>query len=195
MKVNRSYRKPSIPDHAKCVFEGVLFDIYQWEQKLYDGSTTIFEKATRADTVVVFPILGDGRVMFIDDEQPGRAVMRGAPAGRVDPGETPEEAARRELREETGMTCTKLVLYNEVQPVLKLDWVVYTYIAYGCTVVGEPEPDPGEKISLAPVTFDEMVHTTYDERNLDGTVFRMRVLEAELDPKKMEELKKLFAPQ
>jgi ADP-ribose pyrophosphatase len=195
MKVNRSYRKSTIPEHAKCVFGGVIFDVYQWEQELFDGTKTTFEKLVRPDTVVIFPVLEDGRIMLIEDEQPGRGALLGAPAGRLDPGETPEECAARELLEETGLKAQELVLFNEVYPVMKLDWCVYTFVAKGCVKVAEPHLDAGEKIKEHPVTFQELLDIPYDERNLDGSIFRMRVLEAKLDPTKMNELLKLFSSQ
>lgn len=44
MRIERPVSRQPIPDHAKCVFKGVIFDVYQWEQKLYNGTTTTFEK-------------------------------------------------------------------------------------------------------------------------------------------------------
>ena len=36
-----------IPPEAKCVFRGKIFDVYQWPQRLYDGSTATFEMLRR----------------------------------------------------------------------------------------------------------------------------------------------------
>lgn len=157
MKKDRSYRESTIPDNATCVFEGVIFDVYQWEQELYDGSKAIFERVTRPDTAVIFPVLEDGRIMLVEDEQPGRGPLLGAPAGRVEEGETPLECAIRELKEETGLEAMEVVLLFEVYPVLKLDWCVYTFIARGCRKVTEPHLDAGEKIIEHPVSFDELI--------------------------------------
>lgn len=88
MEIPRPKSKQPIPDHAKKVFSGVLFDTYQWEQKMYDGSTAVFEKLKRPDTVVVFPVLGDGTVVLTEQEQPGKEPFIGAAGGRVDEGET-----------------------------------------------------------------------------------------------------------
>lgn len=192
MKIDRTYRKSTIPPQAKCVFEGVIFDVYQWEQELFDGTKTIFEKGVRPDTVVIFPILTDGRIMLIEDEQPGRGALLGAPAGRLEEGETPEQCAARELLEETGLAAKEFVLFNEIQPVMKLDWCVYTFVAYGCEKVSDPHLDAGERIKEHPVTFQELIDLPYDERNLDGSVFRMQALNAKNDPTKMAELKKIF---
>jgi hypothetical protein len=40
-----------IPEHAKKVFAGKTFDVYHYEQKMFDGSTQIFEKLKRNHSV------------------------------------------------------------------------------------------------------------------------------------------------
>ena len=55
MEINRPQSKQPIPANAKKVFHGVIFDVYQWEQEMFDGTKEIFEKLKRPDTVVVFP--------------------------------------------------------------------------------------------------------------------------------------------
>lgn len=60
-----------IPPHAVRVFKGVIFDVYQWEQMLYDGSTTTFECLKRPDTVIVIPLAGE-MVYYAEQAQPGQ---------------------------------------------------------------------------------------------------------------------------
>ena len=50
----------------------------QWEQELFDGTMTTFEKLTRPDTVVVFPTLPDGKILLTEQEQPGKEPFVGA---------------------------------------------------------------------------------------------------------------------
>ena len=76
MEIKRPKSKQPIPDNAKKVFGGVLFDVYQWEQELFDGTKTIFEKLKRPDTVVVFPVLDDGKILLTEQEQPGNRFRR-----------------------------------------------------------------------------------------------------------------------
>src|ERR1700761_2937477 len=57
-------------EHSNKVFEGVRFDIYQWQQEMFDGSVATFEVAKRNDTIVVIPILDDERILAVRERQP-----------------------------------------------------------------------------------------------------------------------------
>lgn len=62
------------------------------------------------DGVVILPLGDDGRYVLIRQHRPARGrVSLEAPAGQIDPGETPEQAARRELLEETGCTADEMI--------------------------------------------------------------------------------------
>ncbi len=104
-----------LPPHAKRVFKGEIFDVYQWEQPLFDGTAALFEKLKRDDVVTVIPILPDGQILVADEEQPGHAPFLSLIGGRVEPGETPEAAAVRELSEEAGIEAEQLDLWYATQ--------------------------------------------------------------------------------
>ncbi len=76
--------KQPIPGNARLVFKGVIFDVYQWEQELFDGTKTTFEKLKRPDTVVVFPVLPNGKILLTKQEQPGKEPFIGATGGRAE---------------------------------------------------------------------------------------------------------------
>jgi ADP-ribose pyrophosphatase len=194
MDIQRPKSKQPIPDHAKRVFKGVIFDVYQWEQEMYDGTKAIFEKLKRPDTVVVFPVLPDGRILLTEQEQPGKEPFIGATGGRVDDGEEILAAAKRELLEESGYEAEEYVLWYAEQPVSKIDWVVCLFIAKGLKKVADINLDAGEKIKLKPVIFDEFIELgTSDEFSEKEIV--PKLLEAKFYPEKKEELRKLFNPK
>ena len=194
MDIERPKSKQPIPAHAKRVFSGRIFDVYQWEQEMFDGTTEIFEKLKRPDTVVVYPILPDGRIILTEQEQPGKEPFIGATGGRVDDGEEILEAAQRELLEESGYKAEKYILWDAQQPIGKIDWAIYTFIAKGLTKVTGPDLDPGEKITLKPVTFDEFLEMGEDGRFNEREIAH-KLREAKLNPEKKKEFRKLLSPE
>lgn len=193
MDIKRPISNQPLPDNAECVYKGKIFDVYQWQQPMYDGTTKTFEKLKRPDTVVVFPILDDGRILLTEQEQPGKKPFIGACGGRMDEGEDILEAAKREFLEETGYEAKEYVLWKAEHPASKIDWVVYFFIAKGCAKVSDQSLDGGEKIDLKPVTFDELLQIGRDGRFMEKEIIP-DLYEALLDPAKYAELKQLFAP-
>lgn len=192
MDIIRPVSKQPIPDNAKKVFKGVLFDVYQWEQEMFDGTKAVFEKLKRPDTVIVFPVTDDGKIILTKQEQPGKEPFIGAAGGRVDEGEDILAAAKRELLEETGYEASEFTLWDAQHPTSKIDWVVYTFIAKGIKKISEPHLDSGEKIVSYSVSFDEFIETGTGEKFSEKEIIN-RLYEAKLDPKKKEELRKLFS--
>ncbi len=195
MDINRPQSHQPIPPHAKRVHKGIMFDTYQWEQEMFDGSRAIFEKVKRPDTVVVFPVLPDGKIILTEQEQPGKSPFIGATGGRVDEGEDILEAAKRELLEESGYVAEEFILWDARHPVGKVDWVVYTFIAKGLKKVAEMNLDAGEKINLIEITLDELINMATNEKtNFAEQEIVMKLFEAKYNSEKKKELQALFKP-
>lgn len=192
MTISRPPSAQPIPPHAKCVFKGILFNVYQWEQADFNGKTQIFEKLTRPDTAVVIPLTPDGKIMYSLQEQPGKQPFFGLFGGRVDEGENVLEAAKRELREETGYEADEWMLFDAVQPTSKIDWCIYTFVAKGCRKTTEQHLDGGEKIDIHFASFEKFLEIA-TRHNFEEDQVKTKCLEALIDPKKMAELKKTLS--
>jgi ADP-ribose pyrophosphatase len=145
-----------IPPQAKCVFKGVIFDVYQWQQEMYDGTFETFEMLKRPNTIQVIPIVNN-KIILSQEQQPTKPLFTSFLGGRQEKGEDPLDAAKRELLEEAGMESNKWELYKLYEPFSKFEWAIYLYIARDCRTLSKQNLDPGEKISLHPVTFEEFV--------------------------------------
>ena len=178
MHVTRPTSKQPIPETAKKVFSGILFDVYQWEQKQYDGSVKTFEKVKRRDTVGVLAVTPEKKILLLEQEQPGTVPFLGTSGGIIDPGEDPFEAAKRELLEETGYTSDSWEFFEAVQPVSKIDWAIFTFIARDVQKVAEPRLDSGEKITLREVGWEEFLQVLLDARLRDHelVLYALRIL-------------------
>jgi hypothetical protein len=112
---NLGLHKP-MPNDAKNVFNGTIFSLWQWNQRLFDGSKQLFERATRSDVTHAVGVLPDGRILLTEDRQPHRKAVITPPGGKVEQGETPEEAVRREFMEETGYEIETLIPWHHYKP-------------------------------------------------------------------------------
>jgi ADP-ribose pyrophosphatase len=145
-----------IPPEAKLVFQGQIFDVYQWPQTMYDGQVATFEMLKRPNTVETICI-HDDKIIILDDEQPNRGARRSFVGGRVDPDDhNPESAAKREVLEEVGFTFENWRLIRVWQPYNKIEWFIYLFVAWSGRQVSPPSPDSGEKITAEHLPFAEV---------------------------------------
>lgn len=147
-----------IPDQAACAFKGIIFDVYQWPQKLFDGSEATFEMLKRPDTVSVICVVDD-KVLVLNEEQPNLGKRRNFPGGRVDASDSSIiAAAQREVREETGYEFANWRIIKVWQPHGKFEWFIHLVLAWDGRKVAQPHLDAGEKIAVEAVSFDELKH-------------------------------------
>jgi 8-oxo-dGTP pyrophosphatase MutT (NUDIX family) len=146
-----------LPQHAKKVFDGTRYQIYQWEQEQFDGSTVLYESIARFDTVIIYPVIGE-KVVIIEEEQPhwGRS-SDSLVAGGIHADEDIFSAAQRELEEETGMIFKDFYLVQSEQKNIDMHSTVYVFIAKNHIETKEKKPDAGEKTHPKEVSFDELI--------------------------------------
>ena len=127
---------------------GEIYEVYQWPQKMPDGSVKTFEMLRRPDTVMIVALDEVGDVLVIDEKQPGGIVRENhLPVGRIDPSdESVLVAAQRELREKTGYESSEWHLVAVEQPEPKTEWFCYLFLAKSATQCGAPQLDAGERI-------------------------------------------------
>ncbi len=151
-----------IPQNAKKVFEGLIFDVYHWEQKMFDGSIETFEMLSRANSIQILPIIGD-KILVIKEEQPNDTGEHfGLIGGQQDGDEEPIATAKREMLEEVGYEGLEWKLWHTKNLYKKIEWTVSTFIVRNCKKIAEQKLDPGEKITPYLVSFDEFMEIIVD---------------------------------
>ena len=118
------------------------------------------------DWVNVIPITGEGKVVLIRQYRHGvRRVTWEIPGGIVDPGESAEQAARREVREETGYEVSSLVRLAQVDanPAIQNNRAT-CFLAESVRWAGEPDLDHGEVIDVITCEREEIPGWVADGR-------------------------------
>ena len=110
--------------------------------RLPDGTERVYPVLVIGAGVAVLPFVEPDRVLLVRQY---RHLQRGMswelPGGGALPGESPEAAAQRELREEGGYRAERLTLLTRFYPSnAYLDETAYCYVATGLT----PDPLPAD---------------------------------------------------
>lgn len=106
-----------------------------------------------ADYVTVVAVTSTGQCVLVRQYRPAvEALTLELPAGLVDPGKTPEQAARTELIEETGFEPATLELIGCLKPDTgRLGNRMWVYFAGGLTAREGHIPETGIDVVLLPV--------------------------------------------
>ena len=102
----------------KVIYEGQVLNVVSDEVKLPDGKLGIREFCLHVGAVCIIPLLDDETVLIERQYRyaHGRVILE-IPAGKLNyKDEDPLEAAKRELREETGAVANKFTYLGELIP-------------------------------------------------------------------------------
>jgi len=142
---------------STVVYEGPVFGVRRDEVLEPGGVRATREVVTHPGSVVVLPVLDDGRVVLIRQYRHAvRQYLWELVAGRIDAGETPKRAAARELLEETGYRAKRFSVFLDVFP--KPGFVeesMFILLAEGLKA-GEAQPEEDEKIEVRAYSVKEL---------------------------------------
>ncbi len=145
---------------SELIYDGKVLHLYRDEILLPDGSEGVREYCNHNGGVCVLPLTDEGEVICVKQYRYAhqRCTIE-IPAGKLEKGERAhlEEAALRELREETGATCDELIYLGEMYPSpALLSEVIYIYFARGLHF-GEQDLDDDEFLDCLRIPLDRML--------------------------------------
>lgn len=150
------------------VFSGKVISLQIDTVKLPDGTTASREIVKHPGAVAVLAV-HEGRLLLVDQfrQSMGRCELE-IPAGKLEKGEDPAEAAVRELQEETGYRCDKLThLHSFYTSPGFADEIIHLYLAEQLSA-GEMSPDEDEFLEVQEVTLEEALNLIAEGRIADA---------------------------
>ena len=146
------------------------FDVRTDRVRLPDGTETTFDSVDDPEAAVVLGFTSDDEVVVIEEwRQAVERTNRGLPAGTLEPGETPEAAARRELEEETGYVADRIEHLTTVEPLNGLaNSVHHHFVAHGCRPTGERDLDENESIRVETMEYEKLLAALAADDLRDG---------------------------
>lgn len=127
---------------------------------LPDGSHREFvtKEPEGSSSQAVLAITSDNKVVLAKQFRPGpEKIMYEIPGGGREPGETSEQAAVRELREETGYNAGRVEWLGTIHKDAYTNSIHQYYIAYDCTKSSDGQRlDSTEFIEAVEVSIDEL---------------------------------------
>lgn len=153
---------PKHPRHettltSRRAYDGRLVSVRVDDVRLPTGRVSTREVVEHPGSVLIIPVTTDNRVLLIRQYRHviGRETLE-LPAGLIDPGETPEITAPRELTEETGYAAgsIRILATTYMSPGYAEEQTTFV-LAEGCVPVAHT-PDPDEPIALVPTPLSDV---------------------------------------
>jgi ADP-ribose pyrophosphatase len=143
---------------SRRVYEGRIVNLRVDTVQLSSGRRAEREVVEHGNAVTILPVDADGKLVLVRQFRlPARAILLEAPAGNMDAGETPEQTARRELREETGYDC------RDLRPLLKFypapgfsEEFMYCFVAIGL-FESAAEADEDEELEATRFDLEDVI--------------------------------------
>lgn len=162
-------------------YAGPLFTIYSDTVRLPNGDTAGREVVDHCDGVAVLPLDENNNVLTVTQYRYcfGRTLLE-IPAGKLDKGETPEEGALRELKEETGAVPGEFRSLGQIIPACGCyTEILHLYLARDLQM-GNQHLDPDEFLNVDRIPFEEMyarcVNGDIEDAKTVVAVFRAKAL-------------------
>ena len=155
---------------SRLIYENPWTRVREDVAAMPNGKTTIYGVIECGDCVGVLPFLDDGHVVMVRQYRYvfGENHRWEMPTGGVDPGESLEDAARREMREEVGYDAQVLQLVSTYYTSKSIVYETgHLFIGRDLSKV-EAVPDETEFLEVAVLPFDQVLQMVIESEIRDS---------------------------
>lgn len=154
---------------SQLIFDGKIIHVYRDTVELPNGRQGFREVVGHPGGVMVAPLLPNGNLLFVRQfRYPYGQVVLELPAGKLEPGEDPLEAGKRELGEEVGASAGQITSLGKLYPSPGYcGEIIYLYLATDLTI-GVQHPDEDEFLEKMEIPLEEAVAMVMDGRIMDA---------------------------
>jgi ADP-ribose pyrophosphatase len=153
----------------RVIYRGSKIDLALQEVALRDGTVAERELVLHRGAVSLVPLVDERHVCLVRNHRyaVGRALVE-LPAGNIDPGESPDQTAERELLEETGYTAGRITRIKEwyVSPGV-MNERMYLYVCEELRP-GPAALQPDERLEPVVIEWEEALAMADDGRIEDA---------------------------
>lgn len=113
--MSKPLQKPTIL-HVETVARSRLFNVESVDLEFSNGERRVYERMrpSNRQAVMIVPIIDDHLILIREYAVGLESYELGFPKGLIDPGETPHQAANRELKEEVGFGARQLTFLKKL---------------------------------------------------------------------------------
>lgn len=155
---------------SKVIFRGKLFTVYNEDIKLPSGKIKTYSLVRRNPTAVIIPQDDKGNIFLIYQYRYlfQKEILE-AVAGFIDNGEKPLQAAKRELKEETGITASNWKALATIQLSNSVIYAKSHLFIASKLQKGVSHPEEDEKIRLVKMPIKQAVEKILKGEIRDGS--------------------------
>ena len=144
--------------HSETIYHGRAFDVRKDQVRLPDGNVARLDIVDHQPAITLLPMDDKGLIWFVRQYRyPAQHYLLELPAGVIEAGETPEDCAHREVREEIGMAAENLEKLGEffLAPGYSTE---YMYVFKATGLIAAPlQRDANEFLTVEGFSLDEIM--------------------------------------
>ena len=163
------------------VYEGKIINVRRDKAELHNGNPCTREVVEHNGGVCVAALTGEKELIFVRQfRYPYMEVVLELPAGKLEKGEDPFEAGKRELEEETGTVAGKYYDLGKFYPTPGYcGEIIHLYAASDLTAT-QMNPDEDEFLEVEKIHIDKAVEMVINNEIRDGKTIALIMKVAEM---------------